>query len=396
MQRDLVTLDDLDVRDRTVLVRVDLNVPLSGGTVVDDTRIRAALPTIRELLDRGATVVLASHLGRPKGPHDDARLGPVAASLSASLGRPVRYLPCDGPASEAQRAFVASAEPGSVTLLENTRFDPRETKNDRALASALAAYADLYVDDAFGAAHRAHASTEGVAHLLPSAAGRLVQREVAALTRLVDAPQRPFHVVLGGAKVSDKIGVIENLLPNIDALFVGGAMAYTFELARGGHVGASLVEIDKVDVARDLLARAKELGVAVHLPPDSVCATEVVAGAHTAVHGSDAIPEGWMGLDVGPETRRAWAEALAEAKTVLWNGPLGVFEVAPFDAGTRAIADVVARLEGYTVVGGGDSVAALVATGLVESIDHVSTGGGASLEFLEGAELPGLAVLARS
>jgi len=376
-------------------VRLDLNVPLEDGRVADDTRLRASVPTVEELLRRGATLVLMSHLGRPKGAPDDAyRLGPVAARLSELLGREVRYLATPGPGSPEQQAFVAEAPPGSVTLLENTRFDARETKNDPELARVLAGYADAYVNDAFGSAHRAHASTEGVARLLPSAAGRLMLREVEALSRLVDGPERPFVVVLGGAKVSDKLGVIESLLDSADALLVGGAMAYTFVAAQGGEVGDSLVEEDMYDTARDVLERAASADVPLRLPPDSVCAREPDPGAERSVHPSDAIPAGLKGLDIGPAAREAFAGALQGARTVFWNGPMGVFEVEGFDAGTLAVARAVASLAGaYTVVGGGDSVAAVNRAGLADAVSHVSTGGGASLEFIENGDLPGLAVL---
>ena len=391
------TLDDVEVRGKRVLVRVDFNVPVKNGEVVDDTRIRAALPTIETLLERGATLMLMSHLGRPKGAPDEAsRLRPVAGRLARLLDREVRYQPTDGPAADAQQAFVAEAPHGSVTLLENTRFDARETKNDPALARVLASYADVYVNDAFGAAHRAHASTEAVAHLLPSAAGFLMERELRALARLVEDPARPFTVVLGGAKVSDKLGVITKLLELADRVLVGGAMAYTFVKARGGHVGASLVEDDMLDTARDVLRKADARGVRFVLPSDSVCAEAIGPGAATAVHPSDAIPAGLMGLDIGPDAANTFAEALEGARTVFWNGPLGVFETAPFDVGTKAVATAVANLDAYTVVGGGDSIAALAATGLADRIDHLSTGGGASLEFLEGRTLPGVAALERS
>jgi phosphoglycerate kinase len=388
-------LDDLDVAGKRVLVRVDFNVPVHGDTVGDDTRIRAALPTLNELLGSGATVICMSHLGRPKGPDDKNRLGPVAARLGELLGREVRYLPCDGPGAREQQAFVGEAPDSSLTLLENTRFDPREKKNDPELAAILAGYADLYVNDAFGAAHRAHASTEGVAHLLEAAAGRLLERELEVLGRLVEKPPHPFKVILGGAKVSDKIGVIENLLGPVDELFVGGAMAYTFLAARGGRVGASLVEEDKLDVARELMRRAEDAGVSLFLPGDSVCATEVAEGVATEVHPSDAIPDDQMGLDAGPDAIAAWRAQLAGARTVFWNGPLGVFETPPFDAGTRAVAEAVADLDAFTVIGGGDSVAAINASGLADRIDHISTGGGASLEFLEGRPLPGVVALER-
>jgi len=389
------TLDDLSPAGKRVLVRVDFNVPLRAGAIVDDTRIRAALATLNELLDAGATVIAMSHLGRPNGPQEDARLAPVAERLSELLGREVRYLRCDGPGSKEQIAFVAKAPDGSITLLENTRFDSREKRNDPELAAILAGFADAYVNDAFGAAHRAHASTEGVARLLDSFAGRLMQRELDVLGHLVSAPEKPFKAVLGGAKVSDKIGVIENLLGVVDELFVGGAMAYTFLKSQGGEVGDSLVEVDKLDVAGDLLASAKEAGVSLHLPEDSVCAAEVAAGVETSVHPSDAIPPGLRGLDAGPACIASWQRALANAKTVVWNGPLGVFEVPPFDTGTRAIAKTVAALDAFTVVGGGDSVAAIAAAGVTDAIDHISTGGGASLAFLEGAALPGVEALRR-
>jgi len=387
-------IEGADLAGKRVLVRVDFNVPIDDGEVTDDTRIRAALPTLRRLLDAGATLYLVSHLGRPKGAPDERyRMGPVARRLSQLLGREVRYRATAGPAAPEQQAFVAEAPAGSVTLLENSRFDARETENDPELARVLASYADYYVNDAFGAAHRAHATTEAVARLLPSAAGDLMAAELRALGRLVDEPERPCVVVLGGAKVSDKLGVLERLVELADAVLVGGAMAYTFELAKGGRVGASLVEPDVVDTAKRVLATAEARGVRLVLPADSVCAETLEAGAATAVHPSGAIPDGWMGLDIGPEAVAEFTASLQGARTVFWNGPLGVFETPPFDAGTTAIAKVVAGLDAYTVVGGGDSIAALNATGLQERIDHVSTGGGASLEFVEGAELPGVAAL---
>lgn len=389
----LRTLDNIDVAGKRVLVRVDFNVPLKEGKVSDDSRIQATLPTLRRLLEQNATLILMSHLGRPKGPEDKSRLGAVTERLSELLGQEVRYTPTDGPASAEQQQFVQEAPTGSVTLLENLRFDSRETKNDPALARELAAYADVYVNDAFGAAHRAHASTEGVAHLLPSAAGLLLEREVEVLSRLLNSPDKPFKVILGGAKVSDKIGVIENLLERADEILIGGAMAYTFFKAQGGQVGKSLVEEDKLELARDLLARAEQKGVMIRLPQDSVCAAEIKEDVETQIHPSDAIPEGLLGLDAGPDAVTSYQQALEEAKTILWNGPLGVFEVKPFDGGTRIIAQTVAALDTYSVVGGGDSVAALNTTGLQDKIDHISTGGGASLEFLEGKTLPGIAAL---
>lgn len=389
------TLADLAVTGKRVLVRVDFNVPLRGGQVADDNRIRAALPTLQALLASGATLILATHLGRPQGPEDKYRLDSVAARLSELLQLPVRYQHSSGPAAEEQQRFVAAAKAGSVTLLENTRFDSRETSNDPGLARILAGYADYFVNDAFGAAHRAHASTVGIATLLPSAAGLLLQREITALTRLTSSPERPFVVVIGGAKVSDKMNVISRLLELVDTILIGGAMAYTFIAAQGGNVGRSLVESDRFDTALELLTKADRLGVKLLLPADSVCAAEISPAAATSVHASDAIPAELMGLDIGPVAVQKYTASLTGARTVLWNGPMGVFEVPPFDSGTRAIAQAVAAVDGFTVVGGGDSVAALNETGLQGQVDHVSTGGGASLEFLEGRTLPGIEVLER-
>jgi phosphoglycerate kinase len=391
------TLEGAPLDGRRVFVRVDLNVPIKGGVIGDDTRIRAALPTLQALLARGCTLVLASHLGRPKGPpapgDDSARLAPVAARLSELLGREVRYLACDGPGSAEQQAFVAAAPGGSLTLLENTRFDPRETKNDPELARLLASYAEVFVNDAFGSAHRAHASTEGIAQLLPSAAGLLLERELQVLGELLEAPERPFVVVLGGAKVSDKIAVIDRLLEVADALVIGGAMAFTFIKAQGGEVGDSLVEDDRLELARTLVAKADARGVPLVLPSDAVCAATIESGTATEVCKADAIPAGLKGLDIGPASISEFKEALAGAASVLWNGPLGVFEIPPFDQGTLAIAQAVVDSGAMSVVGGGDSVAAIRKAGLADAVGHVSTGGGASLEFLEGKTLPGVEVL---
>ena len=389
----LRTLNDLDLQGKRVLMRADFNVPLKDGIIQDESRILATLPTIRTLIDSGVTLVLMSHLGRPKGAEDKYRLEPVAARLSEHLGQDVRYSPTDSAASDAQAQFVASAPTGSVSLLENLRFDPRETKNDPEFAKALAAYGDVFVNDAFGAAHRAHASTEGVAHLLPSAAGLLLEREVSVLSKLLENPEKPYKVILGGAKVSDKIGVMRNLIGVVDEILVGGAMAYTFFKAQGGEVGKSLVEDDKLDIAKDILKEAQAKNVTIHLPQDSLCAKEIAENTDTEVFPSDAIPEGYLGLDAGPEAVSTYQAALADAKTILWNGPLGVFETPPFDSGTRVIAQTVAAANAYSVVGGGDSVSAVNASGLADKIDHISTGGGASLEFLEGKTLPGIAVL---
>lgn len=391
-----LTLDDLDLSGRRVLVRVDFNVPLHEGKgparVADDTRIRAALPTIRAITEAGGKAILLSHLGRPKGSLDPQfSLAPVAEHLRSLLDAPVAFAPSLEP--EAVQEIVAALQPGGVLLLENTRFLPGETKNDEALARRFAALADVYVNDAFGSAHRAHASTEGVAHHVRQAAmGFLLQREVEYLSRLLDAPEHPFVAVLGGAKVSDKIGVIKNLLARVDAVLVGGAMSYTFLKALGHGVGSSRVEEDRLDEARTLF---EEAGGKILLPSDHVVAQAFDNDApHRTVAGD--IPEGWMGLDIGPETIRAYRERLLGARTIVWNGPMGVFEMPSYSQGTFAIAEALAEATeagALTVVGGGDSVAAVNQAGFDERISHVSTGGGAMLEFLEGLTLPGVAAL---
>jgi phosphoglycerate kinase len=370
---------DLDVHGRRVLVRADLNVPLRDGAVADDTRIRAALPTVEYLLDNGASVILCSHLGRPKGePRPELSLRPVADRIAELLGRPVAF----------------GDEQGELRLLENLRFDPREERNDPTLAAELAAMADLYVNDAFGAAHRAHASTEGVAHLLPSAAGLLLEAELDAFRRLLEEPQHPFVVVIGGVKVADKIGVIDRFTGLADAVLVGGAMAFTFLAARGVAVGASKHEdADGQDVARRAMADAGERGCELVLPSDVVIAERVEADAPTQVVAADAIPDGWMGLDIGPETAAAYARRLEAARTIFWNGPMGVFELAAFAAGTLAVAHAAAESDAVSVVGGGDSVAAVNQAGVADRITHVSTGGGAALELVEGRTLPGVEAL---
>ena len=386
------TLGELDPRGKRVLVRVDYNVPLDGGRVQDDTRIRASLPTLEHLLAGGAALVLMSHLGRPKGYDPAFSLAPVAAALEALLKRPVRFVP-SLPSSEATREAVAELAAGQVVLLENVRFEAGEKKNDPALAEAYARLGEAFVLDAFGSAHREHASVVGVARELPSYAGLLMEKEVRALGRLLHHPEHPYWVVLGGAKVSDKIGVLESLLPKVDGMAIGGAMAFTFLKAAGGEVGSSLVEDDKLDLALRLMDRARALDKPLLLPSDVVAAREIREGAETRVVPADAVPVGWMGLDIGPATREAFASALAGARTVFWNGPMGVFETPPFDAGTLAVAETLAALDAYTVVGGGDSVAAVNRLGLEGRFSHVSTGGGASLEFLERGTLPGIEVL---
>ena len=389
----MTPLSDLALSGRRVLVRVDFNVPMEDGRVSDDTRIRAALPTIRAILDAGGTPVLMSHLGRPKGGPDPAfSLRPVAAHLDGLLDAPVVF--CDETVGPAAEACVASASSGAVVVLENTRFLAGETANDPETARQLAALADVFVSDAFGSVHRAHASTEGVAHhVAETAAGRLLEREVSFLTRALDDPKRPFVAILGGAKVSDKIGVIEALAPKVDALLIGGAMAYTFLAGLGHATGDSLVEADRVDDAFRLYERFKDT---IRLPHDTVVADRFAADAETQIVTGE-IPDGFMGLDIGPQTREQFQSEIAGASTIIWNGPMGVFEMEPFAAGTRAIAAALAEAtrerDALTVVGGGDSVAALNEAGLADAVTHVSTGGGAMLEFMEGKTLPGLAAL---
>jgi len=392
---DKLTIRDFDPAGKRVFVRVDFNVPLADGKVTDDSRIRAALPTIVALMQGGAKVILASHLGRPDGKVTDSlRLRPVGQRLSQLLRRNV---PVTGDALGAgTEDAVKRMRPGEAILLENLRFHAEEEKNDPGFAQALAAYADVYVNDAFGTAHRAHASTVGIARLLPAYAGLLMEKEINALSRLLEDPDRPFAAILGGAKVSDKIKVIDHLLTKVDTLILGGGMANTFLLARGKSVGKSLAEHDRVDDARQILANAEKRGVQVVLPIDVVIAKEVTRGTEYKTVGTEKFPASWHIVDVGEQSRAAIEAALANARTVLWNGPLGVFEIPSFAHGTNAIARFLARRaeEGVTVVvGGGDSVAAIEQQGLTGKFTHISTGGGASLEFLEGRELPGIAVL---
>jgi phosphoglycerate kinase len=384
------TVRDIDVTGKRVLVRVDFNVPIKDGKVTDDTRIVAALPTIEYLIEHGAKVILMSHLGRPKGKVvPEMSLRPAAQRLSELLGREVKFVPdCVGPEAE---SAVASMKAGDVVLLENTRFHPEEKENDPDFAKKLAALGDVFVNDAFGSAHRAHASTEGVAHYLPAVAGFLMERELDVLGRLLEAPEHPFIAILGGAKISDKIGVIRNLLTRVDGLLIGGGMANTFLKAQGYDVGESLVEEDSVPLAKELLESAPGI---IHLPVDAVVADRFAADAESKVVGVDQVPEGWRILDIGPATVAHFANRLSGAKTVFWNGPMGVFEFPKFAEGTFAIARVLADLkDAVTIIGGGDSVAAVKESGLADRMTHISTGGGASLELLEGKTLPGVAAL---
>jgi len=383
---------DLAIDGRRVLVRVDFNVPMENGRITDDRRIRESLPTIRFLLDHRACVILASHLGRPKGRVDAAlTLKPVSERLETLLGRPVPLLPdCVGPAVE---SAIGAMQPGDVVLAENLRFHAEEEANDPAFAASLARLADVYVNDAFGTAHRAHASTAGVAAHLPAVAGFLMEKELRHLGQALEAPVRPFVAILGGKKVSDKIGVIRHLLTLADVLLIGGGMAYTFLRAQGHEIGASICETDSLTLASELLATAAERGVTFHLPVDVIVAEKVAGGATHRVVDVGAIPAGWAGVDIGPKTGALFANVIAQAGTILWNGPMGVFEIPEFADGTRAVAEAMAQSKAVTVVGGGDTSAAVEELGLADRMTHLSTGGGASLEFLEGRELPGIAVL---
>ena len=384
-----------DLSGKRVLVRADFNVPLDNGSITDDTRIRAALPTIQDLTSKGAKVILSSHFGRPKGVDNKYRLTPVAHRLSELLGKQV--VKCDDCIGEDVAAKVAAMQNGDVLLLENVRFYPEEEKNDSEFAKKLAANADLYVNDAFGTAHRAHASTEGVTkYLSPSVAGYLIEKELQYLQSAIESPQRPLAAIIGGSKVSSKIGVIETLLDKCDKLILGGGMIFTFYKARGLNVGKSLVEEDKLELAKSLEAKAKERGVQLLLPTDVILADNFAADANSQTVSIDAIPDGWMGLDIGPDSVKTFQDALADCKTVIWNGPMGVFEFPQFAKGTEAIARTLADLTktgATTIIGGGDSVAAVEQLNLCEQMSHISTGGGASLELLEGKELPGIAAL---
>ncbi len=389
---ELRTVDQADVAGKRVLVRNDFNVPLEDGKVTDDLRVRAAIPTLRWLLDNGAKVICCSHLGRPKGkPDPKYSLEPVRPVLAERLGTEVSFVD-DVAGDQAGQAAEALGD-GQVLLLQNLRYEPGEEKNDPELADRLAALAEVYVDDAFGAAHRAHASVVGVAERLDAYAGFLLAGEVKELSRLLEDPERPFVAVLGGSKVSDKLEVLDNLLGRVDSLVVGGGMCFTFLAAQGHEIGDSLFEAEQVEAVRQLLETAKGQGKPVLLPTDVVVAREVSEDAEARTVAADGIEAGWKGLDIGPASAMAFAGAVADARTVFWNGPMGVFELEPFAAGTKTVAEAVAAADGYTVVGGGDSAAALAELGLADRVDHLSTGGGASLELLEGKTLPGVAAI---
>lgn len=388
------TIKDVDVKGKRVLVRVDFNVPIDeNGNITDDTRIKAALPTIKYLVDNDAKVVLMSHLGRPKGEgfEEAFSLAPVAKRLEELIGKKVTM--AKDVIGESAKEAVKNMKEGDIVLLENVRFHKEEKQNDENFAKALAEFGDIYVNDAFGTAHRAHASTAGVAKFLPAVAGYLISKELDVMGRALNNPERPFVAVLGGAKVSDKIGVIENLIDKVDTIIIGGAMAYTFLKAKGYEVGNSLVEDDKLDLAKELMEKAEEKGVKFLLPVDVVVATEFKADAEHKVVDIDKIPADWEGLDIGPKTRELFGTEIESAKTVVWNGPMGVFEMPAFAEGTKAIAEYMSRCKGTTIIGGGDSAAAVKQLGYADKMTHISTGGGASLEFLEGKILPGIAAL---
>ncbi|MFA1819161.1 phosphoglycerate kinase [Virgibacillus oceani] len=386
------TVDDLDVKGKKVFCRVDFNVPLKDIVITDDTRIKAALPTINYLSEQGAIVILASHLGRPKGEVvEELRMDPVAERLSNLLQREV--VKTDAVYGSEVNEALSSMQDGDVLLLENVRFEAGEEKNDAALAQAFADMADFYVNDAFGTAHRAHASTAGVAEKLPAVAGYLMEKEINVLGKALENPERPFTAIIGGAKVKDKIDVIDNLLEKVDYLIVGGGLAYTFMKAKGYEVGKSLLEEDKIDLAKKFMEKAEEKGVQFVTPEDTVVADAFSETANTKMVNADEIPADWEGLDIGPKTRETYRDIVEKSKLIIWNGPMGVFEMNAFAGGTQAVAEALAGTDGYTVIGGGDSAAAVEKFGHAAAMDHVSTGGGASLEFMEGKVLPGVQAL---
>lgn len=386
------TLKDIQVKGKKVFCRVDFNVPMQDGDVTDDTRIRAALPTINYLSEAGAKVILASHLGRPNGQVvEELRLDPVAKRLSDLTGKVV--LKTDSVYGDEVNTALSQLEDGDILLIENVRFHPGETTNDPKLVEAFAEMADIYVNDAFGTAHRAHASTAGVAEKLPAVAGFLMEKEIAVLTKALEEPERPFTAIIGGAKVKDKIDVIDNFLDKVDYLLVGGGLAYTFIKAKGYDIGKSLLEEDKIELAKEFLQKAEEKGVQFIIPEDTVIADRFSEEADTKIVSIEDMPNDWQGLDIGIKTRETFADIIAKSKLVIWNGPMGVFEMNPFAGGTRAVAKSLAEADGFTIIGGGDSASAVEKFGLSDQMDHVSTGGGASLEFMEGKELPGIKAL---
>ncbi|KYC72943.1 phosphoglycerate kinase [Heyndrickxia coagulans] len=387
------SIKDVELQGKRVFCRVDFNVPLKDGNVTDDTRIRAALPTIKYLVENGAKVILASHLGRPKGQVvEELRLTPVAKRLSELLGKDVKK--ANEAYGESVKAEISKMNNGDILLLENVRFYPGEEKNDPELAKEFASLAELYVNDAFGAAHRAHASTEGIAHHLPAVSGFLMQKELDVLGKALSNPERPFTAIIGGAKVKDKIGVIDNLLDKVDNLIIGGGLAYTFVKAQGHEIGKSLLEEDKIDLANSFMAKAKEKGVNFYMPVDAVVADEFSETANKKEVAIEEIPADWQALDIGPKTVELYAKVIKESKLVIWNGPMGVFEMDAYANGTKGVAEALAAATGtYSIIGGGDSAAAVEKFHLAEKMDHISTGGGASLEFMEGKTLPGVAAL---
>jgi len=386
------SIKDIDVRGKRVFCRVDFNVPMQNGAITDDTRVRAALPTIQYLVEQGAKVILASHMGRPKGQIvEELRLTPVAKKLSELLGKEVAK--ADEAYGEAVEAQIANMQDGDVLLLENVRFYPGEEKNDPELAKAFANLADVFVNDAFGAAHRAHASTEGIAKFIPAVSGFLMQKELDVLGKAMSNPERPFTAIIGGAKVKDKIGVIENLLDKVDNLIIGGGLANTFTKAEGYEIGTSLLEEDKIDLAKSFMKQAEEKGVKFYTPIDAVIAPKFGEDVESKVVDIDAIPSDWMSLDIGPKTAALYADVIKNSKLVIWNGPMGVFEIDKFANGTKTVAQALADSDAYSVVGGGDSAAAAEKFELADKMSHISTGGGASLEFIEGKELPGVVAL---
>ena len=386
------TMNDVDVKGKRVFVRVDFNVPMEEGKITDETRIRAAIPTIQQLVESGAKVILASHLGRPKGEvNEEMRLTAVGKRLAEIMDKPVTKL--DESIGETVEQAVAKMEDGDIVLLENVRFHKGEEKNDEELAKSFAKLADLYVNDAFGAAHRAHASTEGIAKHIPAVSGLLMMKELDVLGKALSNPERPFTAIIGGAKVKDKIGVIENLLDKVDNLIIGGGLSFTFSKAQGYSIGKSLLEEDKIELANSFIQKAEEKGVKLYLPIDAVVANEFSKDAETKVVDIDSIPEDWMGLDIGPKTADLYADVIESSKLIIWNGPMGVFEMDKFANGTKTVAEAMAKTEGYTIIGGGDSAAAVEKFEVAGLMDHISTGGGASLELMEGKELPGIVAL---